>query len=52
MTAEQGWHALQLYMTSAGKYAAGGSALMAPVYGVGELPQVSHFWRVVPFPEF
>lgn len=40
MTAEDGWRALQLYMASAGKYAAGGSAFMALLYGVGELPQV------------
>lgn len=40
MTAEEGWRALQLYMASTGKYAAGGSAFMALVYGVGELSQV------------
>lgn len=40
MTAEDAWQALQLYMASTGKYAAGGSAFMALVYGVGELPQV------------
>lgn len=40
MTGEEGWRALQLYMASTGKYAAGGSAFMALVYGVGELSQV------------
>ena len=40
MTAAQARRALRLYQASAGKYAAGGSAFMAPVYGVGELPQV------------
>jgi len=40
MTAAEARRALRLYQASAGKYAAGGSAFMAPVYGVGELPQV------------
>ena len=40
MTAAEARRALQLYTASTGKYAAGGSAFMAPVYGVGELPQV------------
>ena len=39
LTAAEAWAALQLYTASTGKYAAGGSAFMAPVYGVGELPQ-------------
>ncbi len=39
-TAAEARRALRLYQASAGKYAAGGSAFMAPVYGVGELPQV------------
>ena len=40
LTAAEARRALRLYQASAGKYAAGGSAFMAPVYGVGELPQV------------
>ena len=40
VTAAEARRALRLYTASTGKYAAGGSAFMAPVYGVGELPQV------------
>ena len=48
LTAAEAWAALQLYTASTGKYAAGGSAFMAPVYGVGELPQARRLQRVAP----
>ena len=48
LTAAEAWAALQLYTASTGKYAAGGSAFMAPVYGVGELPQARPLQQVGP----
>jgi hypothetical protein len=45
LTAAEAWVALQLYTASTGKYAAGGAAFMAAVYGVGELPQARRLQR-------
>ncbi|KAK9838555.1 hypothetical protein WJX81_007100 [Elliptochloris bilobata] len=42
--AEQGRAALALYLESAGRYGAGTGALLAPMFGAGELPQA--FCRV------